>query len=121
MNLKESVKNHPHRVGVCCLALTGVIVIIIIVLNVSSGHGGHTESCDINDMTPLSQLGSLLASVKCPVLVLRNIELSEENTRALVTAMRARVQEVTLHYGVTRDPDVLATYDGLGLCNKLVV
>ena len=122
MNIKQSVRNHPRRVGVCCLALVMVtLIIIVIILNVSSGLDDHTESCDMDHMTPLSQLGSLLASTQCPVLVLRNVALSEENTLALVTAMRARVQEVTLHYGVTLDPDVLATYDGLGLCNKLVV
>ena len=69
-------------------------------------------------MTPLSQLGSLLASVKCPVLVLRNMELSEENTRALVTAMRTRVQDVTLS-DVTLDLELLAAYDGQGHCTQL--
>ena len=74
----------------------------------------------INNMTPSTQLGAILASVQSRVLELANMSLSEENTRALVTAMRARVQTVTLQ-DVTLDPNLLATYDGQGLCNKLVV
>ena len=75
----------------------------------------------IDNITPVSHLGVILASVQSYLLILSNMSLSEENTWALVTAMRARVQAVTLHYGVTLDPDALAAYDGLGLCNKIVV
>ena len=51
----------------------------------------------IINMTPTSQLSSILACVKCPELYLGNMELSEENTRALVTAMRERVERVSLN------------------------
>ena len=74
----------------------------------------------IDNMTPLSHLGAILASVLSTQLWLGNMSLSEENTRALVTAMRTRVQEVTL-YGVTLDPELLSAYDGQGHCTKLEV
>ena len=72
----------------------------------------------IDNMTPLSHLGAILASVLSTQLWLGNMSLSEENTRALVTAMRTRVQEVTL-YGVTLDPELLSAYDGQGHCTEL--
>ena len=48
------------------------------------------------------------------------MSLSEENTRALVIAMRTRVQTVQL-WGVTLDPELLAAYDGQGSCTWLQV
>ena len=72
-------------------------------------------------MTPSTQLGVILANVQSKELVLCNMSLSDENTRALVTAMRARVQGVTLLDGVTLDPELLAAYDGQGSCTKLWV
>merc|ERR1712179_552609 len=80
-----------------------------------------TDRVGINNMTPSTQLGPILASVKSTQLVLGNMSLSEENTRALVTAMRTRVQAVGLWSGVTLDPELLAAYDGQGSCTKLVL
>ena len=79
-----------------------------------------TDRVYINNMTPSSQLGPILASVQSRVLELLNMSLSEENTRALVTAMRDRVQIVYLDR-VTLDPELLAAYDGQGHCTKLAV
>ena len=75
----------------------------------------------IDNMTPLSHLGAILASVLSTQLWLGNMSLSEENTRALVTAMRTRVHTVTLWSGVTLDPELLSAYDGQGRCTKLAV
>ena len=63
----------------------------------------------------------ILASVQCTELVLYDmILMSEENTRALVTAMRDRVQTVVL-YAVTLDIEELTQYDGQGRCRELEV
>ena len=80
-----------------------------------------TDTVDIDNMAPSTQLGPIMASVQSKVLVLRNMSLSDENTRALVTAMRARVQEVTLFSGVTLNLELLAAYDGQGKCTWLEV
>ena len=79
------------------------------------------ERVYINNSTPMSQLGTILASVHSKVLWLCDLSLSEENTRALVTAMRARVKTVRLWENVTLDPELLAAYDGQGHCTKLVM
>ena len=50
----------------------------------------------ISNITPSSHLSSILAGVKCKKLVLCEMALSEENIRALVTAMRERVKDVLL-------------------------
>ena len=75
----------------------------------------------INNMTHADQLGRILVSVKCSKLGLNNMELSEAETRALVTAMRDRVEEVWLDFDVTLDIEMLTQYDGQGSCNKLLV
>ena len=36
MNVKQSIKDHPRRVGGCCLALMGVTLIIVIITITSS-------------------------------------------------------------------------------------
>ena len=79
-----------------------------------------TDSVTIYNITPLSQLGTILASVQSEELWLGNVVLSEENTRALVTAM-SRVKYVTLNSNVTLDPELLSAYDGQGHCTKLWV
>ena len=79
-----------------------------------------TDRIDIFNITPVKQLGSILASVQCPWLQLVNMELSKSDTRALVTAMRERVQSVSLS-SVTLDVEALATYNGRGRCNSLSV
>ena len=73
----------------------------------------------IENMTPLSQLGIILASVQSRVLHLVDMSLSEGNTRSLVTAMRTRVQKVWLGRNVTFDPELLSAYDGQGHCTEL--
>ena len=75
----------------------------------------------IVNMTHADQLGGILASVQCSDLWLDLMELSEAETRALVTAMRDRVQGVTLWSGVTLDVEELTQYDGQGRCSELDV
>ena len=79
-----------------------------------------TGSVTMHNITPLSQLGAILASLQSEELWLGNMSLSEENTQALVTAM-SRVQYVTLNSNVTLDPELLSAYDGQGDCTKVWV
>ena len=79
-----------------------------------------TEKVTISNMTHTDQLSSILASVKCTRLSLVNMELSNTETRALVTAMRDRVETVVL-YNVTLDMEELARYNGQGNCSELEV
>ena len=79
-----------------------------------------TDRVDIRDMTPESQLGAILASVQSKRISLGYMSLSEENTRALVTAMRTRVRSVRL-VNVILNPDLLSAYDGQGRCTMLAV
>ena len=80
-----------------------------------------TDRVYIENVTPVSQVGAILASVQSKELVLKDISFSEENTRALVTAM-SKVQTVTLGYFVKNlDPELLSAYDGQGNCTKLAV
>ena len=65
----------------------------------------------INNMTHTDQLGSILASVKCPGLGMEDMELSDTETRALVTAMRDRVERVWLYEDVTLDIEELCYYN----------
>ena len=69
---------------------------------------------------PNNQLGSILVAVNCPELWLYNVELSEWQARALVIAMRGRVELVELAY-ITMDIEELTNYDGRGCCRKLLV
>ena len=80
-----------------------------------------TERVIISNMTPASQLGSILANVQCSVLSLAKMDLSEADTRALVTAMSHRLERVDLHYHITLDLEALTAYDGLGRCTEIVV
>ena len=80
-----------------------------------------TNGVWINNMTPTSQLGSILASVQSTLLVLRDMDLTEADTQALVTAMSHRLDTVWLWPGVTLDLDDLASYDGRGRCTRLAV
>jgi len=79
-----------------------------------------TETVWIDNMTHGDQLGSILASVKCSVLALYNMRLNQAEKRALVTAMRDRVQTVEL-YNETLDIEELNRYDGQGRCSVLWV
>ena len=80
-----------------------------------------TERVTIINMTHTDQLGSILASVKCPVLELWRMDLIDTETRALVTAMRNRVETVGFGGEVTLDMEELTQYDGLGCCSELHV
>ena len=73
----------------------------------------HIQMMDHTD-----QLGSILANIKCTRLFLCNMELSEAETRALVTAMKDRVQCVRMGH-VTMDIEELTKYDGQGCCSWL--
>ena len=86
-----------------------------------------TDQVDIARITPVSQLGVILASVqskelqlgtKFGLLKVWGYSLNEENTRALVTAMRSRVQTVRLEE-ITLDLELLTDYDGQGHCTRL--
>ena len=80
-----------------------------------------TQGVLVINMTHTDQLGSILASVKCPVLGLTVMYLNDTETRALVTAMRDRVQVVELYYEVTLDIEKLTQYNGQGHCSMLDV
>ena len=80
-----------------------------------------TERVTIAWMTHTDQLGSILASVKCPVLELYIINLSEAETQALVTAMRDRVQCVRFWYYGCVNINELTQYDGQGRCSWIEV
>ena len=69
-----------------------------------------TGRVHITNMTHTDQLGSILDSVKCSMLVLYYMELSQSETQALVTAMRDRVHGVVLRSGVTLDMEELTQY-----------
>ena len=104
--------------------IVNIIENIVNISEISSDNIGKltsivTDEVYINNMTPVSQLGAILASVQSEVLSLQNMSLNEENTRALVTAMRARVQSVVLWNNVTLDLELLAAYDGEGRCTRL--
>ena len=101
--------------------IVNIIENIVNISEISSDNIGKltsivTDEVYINNMTPVSQLGAILASVQSEVLSLQNMSLSEE---ALVTAMRARVQSVLLWNNVTLDLELLAAYDGEGRCTRL--
>ena len=62
-----------------------------------------TERVEIVNVTHNDQLSSILDSVQCSQLRLKRMALGEAETRALVTAMRDRVEGVVLWYAVTLD------------------
>ena len=64
-------------------------------------------------------LVSILSSLKCEMLVIRSQSLGREETRALVQAMDAGVEEVELHGDVTLDIEALAEYSGQGRCREV--
>ena len=80
-----------------------------------------TQRVDIDYMAHADQLGSTLSSATCSDLWLNNMELTETETQALVTAMRDRVQRVRLGYNVTLDIEELTKYDGQGRCSHIQV
>ena len=106
-------------------SLKGMAIANIDISEISSDQLGKlasivTDRVIIDNITPSTQLGAILTSVQSKELRLHNMSLSEENTRALVTAMRDQVQDVQL-WDVTLDPELLAAYDGQGHCTKLWV
>ena len=74
----------------------------------------------IYNITPAS-LDIILESVRCSQLHLRNMRLTETQTRALVTALTERLEGVGLNYGVTLDIKTLCQYNGRGTCRGLQV
>ena len=74
----------------------------------------------IHKMTHTDQLRSILASVKCTQLGLVRMDLSDTETRALVTAIRDQVERVALG-DVTLDIEELIQYNGQGCCSQLEV
>lgn len=63
---------------------------------------------------------TILANVKCRVLVLENITLDHEDTECLVETMRNSVEEVWLWPPGWMDINVFTQYDGLGKCCKVL-
>ena len=75
-----------------------------------------TDRVVIWNITHNLDLSSILVSVQ-----LDDMELRETETRALVTAMRDRVERVWLCEGVTFDIEELCQYDGRGICRGFEV
>ena len=108
--------------------LTSVENMRIVNINITESPRDHmeklasivTQTIYINNMTHTDQLGRILASVKCTKLMPHDMNLSEAETRALVTAMRDWVEKVVLG-DVTLDIEELTKYDGQGRCSWLRV
>ena len=79
-----------------------------------------TGTVKFDDVSHDDHLGIILDRVKCPELELSSVDLSEAETRALVSAMRDRVQKVELGC-VTLDIEKIVQYDGQGSCSWLGV
>ena len=79
-----------------------------------------TERVIINNVSNCDLI-SILDNVKCPDLYISNQTLSSEETRALVRAMEAQVEVVSLgNMGeVILDIKALTQYSGQGKCNWL--
>ena len=77
-------------------------------LSIKNGSGGQ-------------HIISLLASLKCEVLIIKKQSLGREETRALVQAMETNVKDVVLELdnGVTLDIGALTEYSGQGACRKV--
>ena len=80
-----------------------------------------TDEVIINNITPATLLDIILENVRCSVLQLYYLSLTEPQTRALVTAMRDGVEWVALWDGVTLDIEALCQYNGRGTCRALEV
>ena len=74
----------------------------------------------ILNITPASLLDIILVNVRCQELWLVNKRLTEPQTRALVTAMTKRLEDVKLDV-VTLDIQTLCQYNGRGTCRELHV
>ena len=61
----------------------------------------------------------VLSSVKSRRLWIQSMTLDADVTKALVTAMQTRVEQVWLYRDVRLDPSVLTQYDGHGKCRKV--
>jgi len=79
-----------------------------------------TKRVMLENITDNIELSSILASVRCTRLQLLNVELSEVDTWALVTAMRVHLEELWLE-NVTLNIEELCQYEGLGKCRELTV
>ena len=78
-----------------------------------------TDTAWINNITPITHLDIILENVRCSKLVLENMRLTEQQTRALVTALACRLKKVTLNSGVNLDFEALYQYNGRGRCLEL--
>ena len=79
-----------------------------------------TRKVLIDNMAPASRVSGILANVQCPWIELCYMELKKEETQALVTAMRVRVQRVELVEDVTLNIEEFTQYDGQRCCRRLV-
>ena len=72
-----------------------------------------TDRVVIWNITHNLDLSSILVSVQCTRLQLDDMELRETETRALVTAMRDRLERVWLYEDVTLDIEELCYYNAI--------
>ena len=87
--------------------------------NISALASVVTDRVEIYNVT--GDIIPVLRSVKSRWLVINRMTLDAAVTKALVTAMETRVEEVRLGLwsGVRLDPSVLTQYDGHGKCRKV--
>ena len=80
-----------------------------------------TDRVHIYNITPASHLDIILENVRCPLLWLSYMRLTEPQTRALVIAMTERLEKGRLGDDVTLDIQTLCQYNGRGTCRGLQV
>ena len=66
-------------------------------------------------------LSTVLRSLQCRRLTIANTVLSTADTQLLVAAMVTRVKKVTLDGDVTLDMDTLAQYNGMEVCEEVMM
>ena len=79
-----------------------------------------TDEVMIYRIDPAS-LDIVLESVRCSMLGLVDLTLTEPQTRALVTALSERLERLTLSLDLNVDIETLCQYDGQGRCRELWV
>ena len=80
-----------------------------------------TDYVEIGNITPPPLLDIILESVRCSVLELLNMTLTEPQTQALLTLLTERLERVELFDDLNLDIQTLCKYNGRGRCRKLWV
>ena len=80
-----------------------------------------TEVVEIVNITPIKHFDIIMECIRdpLPLLLLETMTLNEQQTLALVTAMRERVLKATFCRFVTLDITALCQYNGRGRCRIL--